>query len=162
MRKFMAFKSHVTVMLVVCLRPTSILGCTPNHRFTNQSSAVPARIFLLLAGLLYLALAVYCTVRPQAAAETVHLAPEGAGGQSEFLVIYGGLELAMAVLFILPVFGLYPQRPALITFLVIHGLLVSFRTVSFFLYGPLPSSTTKLAIGEWVLFIGGLLLLWLG
>lgn len=120
------------------------------------------KIFLLVAGLLYAGLAVYCTLRPQQAADTVHLTRDGAGGRSEFLVIYGGLELALGVLFILPILGRYPTRPALIAFLIVHGLLVVFRTASILLYGPLPSSTTKLAIGEWVLLIGGLLVLWLG
>lgn len=120
------------------------------------------KVFLLVAGLLYGALAVYCVARPQVAADTVHLAREGAGGKSEFLVIYGGLELALAVLFVLPILGQYPARPALISFLVIHILLVAFRTASFLAFGPLPGSTVNLAIGEWVLLIAGLLVLWLG
>ena len=76
-------------------------------------------------------------------------------------MIYGGLELALAVLFVLPILGKFPERPALVSFLVIHCLLVVFRTASFFLYGPLPTSTTRLAIGEWALLLGGLLVLWL-
>jgi len=123
---------------------------------------MPTKVFLLMAGMLYAALSLYCTARPQAAADTVHLAREGAGGKSEFLVIYGGLELALAVLFVLPILGRFPARPALIAFLVIHTLLVVFRTASFVAYGPLPGSTTNLAVGEWILLLGGLLVLWLG
>lgn len=119
------------------------------------------KLFLTAGGLLYLGLAVYCVLSPQKASEAVHLERVGAGGKSEFLVIYGGLELAMAAIFLLPWTGLINERQTLYIFLIVHAILVVFRTVSYFLYGPLPSSTQKLAIGEWVLLIGGLLVLWL-
>lgn len=119
------------------------------------------RLYLTAAALLYLWLAIYCTFAPQRASEIVHLERQGPGGYSEFLVIYGGLELAMALLFLLPWTNLLGDRQGLWVFVIIHAVLVIFRTASFFLFGPLPSSTQQLAIGEWVLLIGGLLLLWL-
>jgi hypothetical protein len=122
---------------------------------------MPAKILLTASGLLYLALALYCVIAPQKASETVHLERIGVGGKSEFMVIYGGLELAMAVLFLLPWTGLLSDKQGLYVFLVIHAILVLFRTISIFAFGALPASTTKLAIGEWVLLIAGLLVLWL-
>lgn len=120
-----------------------------------------AKLFLTAGGLLYLVLAIYCIAAPQKASETVHLERVGAGGASEFLVIYGGLELALAAIFMLPWTGLLSDRQTLYVFLIVHVLLVALRTISFFTLGPLPSSTTKLAVGEWVLLVGGLLVLWL-
>lgn len=108
------------------------------------------KLFLSAGGLLYLGLAIYCMAAPEKASRTVHLEPQGPGGQSEFLVVYGGLELALAVVFLLPWTGVLPGRQALVVFLVVHAM-----------YGPLPSSTQELAIGEWVLLLSGLLVLWL-
>lgn len=119
-----------------------------------------AKLYLTAGGLLYLGLAIYCMVVPQKASETVHLERIGAGGASEFLVIYGGLELALAAIFLLPWTGLLNDRQTLYVFLIVHALLVVMRTISFIAFGPLPSSTAKLALGEWVMLIGGLLVLW--
>ncbi len=119
------------------------------------------KLLLTAGGLLYLGLAIYCVVAPQQASEAVHLDRLGPGGKSEFLVIYGGLELALAAIFLLPWTGLISDRQALVIFLIVHAILVVFRTASFIAFGQLPGSTQKLAIGEWVMFLGGLLVLWL-
>lgn len=120
-----------------------------------------SRIYLTAAALMYIGLAIYCSVAPQKASETVHLDRIGVGGKSEFLVIYGGLELAMAAIFLLPYTKLLSDRQSLWILVLIHAILVIFRTASIALYGMPPASTQKLAIGEWVVLISGILVLWL-
>lgn len=119
------------------------------------------RIYLTAAALMYVGLAIYCSVAPQKASDTVHLERIGAGGKSEFLVIYGGLELAMAAIFLLPYTKLLSDRQALWILILIHAILVAFRTASILIYGMPPASTQKLAIGEWVVLLSALLVLWL-
>jgi hypothetical protein len=63
------------------------------------------RVFLAAVGLLYAGLAAYCAAAPDKAATTVGLEPRGGSGRSEFLTVYGGLELGLALVFLLPAFG---------------------------------------------------------
>jgi FtsH-binding integral membrane protein len=74
-------------------------------------------------------------------------------GQSEFLVIYGGLELGLALIFFLPLLRADYLLSSLLACVLIHACLVVFRTVSLFLYSDISSMTYKLAIGEWVILI---------
>ena len=68
-------------------------------------------------------------------------------------MIYGGLELGLALLFLLPLVRSESLTYSLLTCLLIHGCLVAFRTLSFLLYSDITSMTYQLAIGEWVIFI---------
>jgi len=118
------------------------------------------RMFLACAGLLYLALAVWCALKPAAAAQTVGLQLLSGSGQSEFLTVYGGLEAGLGVMLLIPL--LWPDliRSALMNSTVIHGCLLAFRVAGFFLFSGISSTTRNLAIGEGVLFVCSGLLLW--
>ncbi|WP_339612503.1 hypothetical protein [uncultured Rubinisphaera sp.] len=111
------------------------------------------KLFLALVGLLYGVLAIYCSVNSAKASRTVHLTMDGPGGRSEFMTVYGGLEFAIALLFLLPL--AYPQylRAGLLSCLIIHACLVAFRTLSFVLDSRAFAETRSLAIGEWVIFL---------
>ena len=112
-----------------------------------------AKIFLAITGALYLILAAWCSIAPATTSDKVGFELKPGSGQSEFLVIYGGLEVAMAIIFLLPFFRAEYLHSSLLACVVIHACLVAFRTVSFFLYRDIPSLTIKLAIGEWVILI---------
>lgn len=112
-----------------------------------------ARIFLTVVGLLYLYLAAWCSIDPAETSKLVGFTLQPGSGQSEFLVIYGGLELAMAILFLRPAIQASSTRSSLLACLVIHACLVAFRSVSLFLYDDISAMTHKLAIGEWILFL---------
>lgn len=81
-------------------------------------------------------------------------------GQSEFLVIYGGLELAMALIFLLPLIRPSQLQSSLMTCLIIHACIVLFRSVSFFLYSDIQPMTRKLAFYEWLIFLSAAVLVW--
>ena len=51
------------------------------------------RIFLTVVGLIYLLLSIWCSVDPASTSRSVGFTLQTGSGQSEFLVIYGGLEL---------------------------------------------------------------------
>lgn len=61
-----------------------------------------SRIFLTVIGVTYLYLAGWCSLIPVQTSQLVGFDLKPGSGQSEFLVIYGGLEMALAVVFLLP------------------------------------------------------------
>ena len=120
-----------------------------------------AKIFLTLVGLLYLSLATWCSLSPAVTSEKVGVDLKPGSGQSEFLVIYGGLELAMALIFLLPLIRPEYLAASLLSCVIIHGCLVLFRTASFFLFSGLSSMTYQLAVGEWIILIAGVICMFL-
>ncbi len=117
------------------------------------------RIFLAVVGGLYVALAAWCTMQPERTSQVVGLSPTPGQGQSEYLAIYGGLQTALGLLFLLPL--LFPEytRPMLLACLLVHGSLVAFRTLSLLLYTGMSQTTYMLSVSEWVLFLGALAML---
>ncbi len=81
-------------------------------------------------------------------------------GQSEFLVIYGGLEMALAVVFLLPLVRPKQLENSLLVCLIVHACLILFRSVSFFLYTDISPMTRQLALCEWLIFLGAAGLAW--
>lgn len=127
---------------------------------TERPMAV-SRIFLAAIGFLYLALAAWCSLKPQETSEKVGFQLRPGSGQSEFLVIYGGLELGLALLFLLPLVRPEHLRSSLLSCLILHACLVAFRSVSFFLYSDILPMTRKLAFFEWLILICAAILFWL-
>lgn len=112
-----------------------------------------SKIFLFIIGILYGYLAIFCAVSPDKASEIVNLERIGAGGRSEFFVVYGGLELAMAILFLIPLLKKKYIEAGVFSCLVVHATLVVFRMTSFVLYPGAFEATQSLAIGEIVILI---------
>lgn len=111
------------------------------------------RIFLAIVGSLYVLLALWCSLAPNTTSQTVGFTLKPGSGQSEFLVVYGGLELALGIVFLWPLYQKEAARYALFTCLVLHACLVLFRTVGFFLFEGIESTTYSLAFGEWLIFL---------
>jgi len=112
-----------------------------------------ARIYLSLIGLLYIALAAWCSIDPATTSSKVGFERIGGSGRSEFLVIYGGLELGMALVFLMPWFNRDFTQASLWACILIHACLVAFRMVSFLIYTDMSPLTIRLAIGEWVILL---------
>lgn len=112
-----------------------------------------ARLFLGIVGTLYIVLALWCSFAPASTSRTVGFTLKPGSGQSEFLTVYGGLELALGIVFLWPLYQKEATAYALLTCLVLHACLVVFRTIGFFLFADIDSSTYSLAIGEWVIFL---------
>ena len=114
------------------------------------------RIFLAVVGAAYLLLAVWCMLRPSQTAQSVGFSLTPGSGQSEFLVVYAGLELGLGIVFLLPLYNLEWTSFALASCLVIHACLVLFRSTSFLLYSGIHTTTYVLAGVEWLIFLGAL------
>ena len=111
--------------------------------------------FLSVAGLLYLGLGGFCAVKPDAATKTVGLTLNGGAGSSEFLTVYGGLEIGLGLTLLLPLFWRKSMQFCLVYCLLIHLAIVACRTLSFALFDDIGAGTVKLAIGEWMIFLVG-------
>ena len=107
-----------------------------------------AKITLAFIGALYIGLAIFCTISPQLASEKVGFKLLPGTGQSEFLVVYGGLELAMGLIFLMPLFKHDMLGFSLAACLIIHVCLVVFRTAGFVVFSEISPTTVRLAIGE--------------
>lgn len=116
------------------------------------------RLFLAVVGVAYIVLAVWCSLRPGQTSQSVGLTLTPGSGQSEYLVVYGGLELGLGIVFLLPLYKPEQAQFVLAVCLIIHACLVLFRTISFFLYSGIGSTTYVLAVVEWVIFLFALLL----
>ena len=118
------------------------------------------RIFVALVGGLYVLLGLYCSLLPSRASKSVGFGLNGGSGQSEFLTVYGGLEIGMGLVFLLPLLRPTETEFALRACLLIHGCLVLFRTIGFFVFRNFESTTYNLAIGEWIIFLASAIFWW--
>lgn len=118
------------------------------------------RTFLLIVGTAYLLLGLWCTVALEAASRSVGFTLEPGQGQSEFQVVYGGLELGLGLVFLWPL--LQPDTTTIVLriCLIIHGCLVAFRTLAFVRFQDFSQITYLLAGVEWLIF-GLALAVWL-
>lgn len=118
-----------------------------------------AKLFVGLVAVLYLGLAIWCTVQPEVTSQKVGLELIGGSGKSEFMTAYGGLEFGIALLLLASLFRNETVSYGLWAAMLIHGSLVLFRSVSFFAYSDIGAYTHRLAIGEWVIFLASAALL---
>jgi hypothetical protein len=119
------------------------------------------RVFLAIVGLAYVVLAVWCSLLPGNTSQAVGFSLQSGSGQSEFLTVYGGLELALGALFLRPLWRPATLESSMWACLIVHAGLVLFRTFGFLLYSGIPSTTWGLAVTEWAIFLSAAGLYWL-
>ncbi len=117
------------------------------------------RLFLAAVGVLYAALAAWCSVDPGGTSQSVGFEIQPGSGESEYLAVYGGLEAGLSLVFLVSACAKKLQYSGLLNCFLIHAGLVCFRTVGFFLYSGIAALTFQLAVGEWVLLIMSAILL---
>src|SRR5690349_19060652 len=108
-----------------------------------------SRAFLAVVGAIYVILAAWCAIQPQKTADSIGFTLQEGSGQSEYLTVYGGLQLAAGLLFLLPLARDEATPWMLTACLVIHACLVLFRSAGFFLYSGISTTTYVLAAIEW-------------
>lgn len=115
-----------------------------------------ARVFLAIVGAVYLALGLWCAAAPQQTSRAVGYTLKPGQGESEFVTVYGGLEVALGLLFLWPL--IRPQEIAfpLLACLVVHGCLVVFRSAAFFAFSEFDRTTYTLAAIEWMILVATL------
>ena len=104
-------------------------------------------------------LGIWCSVSPATTSAKVGFDLQAGAGQSEFLTVYGGLEIGIALILLIGVFKKSFMQHAVITSVVLHGSLVVFRTISFFRFSDVDPFIYRLAAGEWIIFLAGAVIL---
>jgi hypothetical protein len=110
--------------------------------------------YLWLNALLYAVFAAWCTIRPAATARSLGYAALDRAGHSEYLVVYGGLQLGLAVAFALFASNASTHRIGLQFALSIYAAIVLFRGVTLWMHGPVPALTWWVAALELALLVG--------
>lgn len=112
-----------------------------------------SRTLLTLVGALYVGLAMWCTVDPEQTSAKVGLLRQGGQGHSEYLVIYGGLQLSLGLMFLLPLVRKSAHSTMLMVCVIVHLCLVTFRTAAFLQFAGFTRMTYQLAAGEWIILL---------
>lgn len=117
-------------------------------------------VFLYFNALLYSVFAAWCTLAPRQTAEAMGYSSVSASGQSEYLVVYGGLQLGLGLFF------LYcarngEERLGLLLALALYVPIVAYRLVSVARFWPVGTTTLWVAGLEVALLLVGVGL-WLG
>ena len=115
-----------------------------------------AKTYLVIVALLYLGLALWCSFQPNVTSEKVGFQLVGGSGKSEFLTVYGGLEFGLALVLLASLAKPETVGFGVIACVLIHASLVVFRSIGFFYFRDFESITYKLAIGEWVITLVGI------
>lgn len=107
------------------------------------------RAYLLANAVLYVLFAAWCTLAPEKTASAIGLKLESPSGRSEFITVYGGLEMGLAVFFALA--GLKPamHEAGLLFALCLYGAITIWRVptlVAFRGIGPLTFATAGLEL----------------
>lgn len=116
-----------------------------------------ARVFLGVVGTAYVVLAIWCGAMPDQTAAAVGFELTGGSGQSEYFVIYGGLQLALGIAFLWPLRRAQDLEGILRLCCLIHSCLVVFRTVSLVHFDGIGTTTYVLAVTEWIILLSALL-----
>ena len=120
-----------------------------------------AKINLIIVSAIYIGLAIWCSIQPNVTSEKVGFELKGGTGQSEFMTVYGGLEFGLALALLATLFRAETVGFGVLACVLVHGSLVVFRSISFFCYNDIGAFTYKLAIGEWMITLLGIAILYL-
>jgi len=114
-----------------------------------------ARWFLTGLGAIYVLLAIWCAALPDKTSRSLGYTLEPGAGQSEYLTIYGGLQLGLGLMFIWPAVRAADTRTVLILCVMLHASLVVFRSLSLLRYTGFSTMTFIVAAAEWLILLAG-------
>jgi presenilin-like A22 family membrane protease len=118
------------------------------------------KTFLAVIGVAYFVLAAWCAVSPASTSKSLGYENLSSAAKSEYLVLYGGLQLALGIVFLWPVFRSVDPQPFLLVCLIVHVAIALFRTASYFLYADIPQMTRMLTGVEWAICLATVYVWW--
>lgn len=83
--------------------------------------------FLWLNALMYVAFAAWCTLLPTKTSEAIGFAFTKASGKSEYITVYGGLEMGLALFFLFAALSPSLRTAGLLFALLLYGCLALWR-----------------------------------
>lgn len=118
-----------------------------------------ASVYLYFNAVLYGIFAFWCTIAPAQTAKAVGYDALSRSGESEYLVVYGGLQLGLAIFFFYCARA-GEQRTGLILALAVYAPLVLYRIVTVARHWPVTPTTLGTGLLEIALLLGGLAAWW--
>jgi Domain of unknown function (DUF4345) len=118
------------------------------------------KAYLVLNAALYVIFALWCTIAPSYTASALGLSWRNGSGKSEYITVYGGMEFAIAMFFLVCAFKPEWHQPGLIFGLLFYGGLVLWRIPTLILIPGVARTTYYFAASEFVLLLMALAL-WL-
>jgi hypothetical protein len=115
--------------------------------------------YFYLNACLYLAFAVWCTAAPFATSSGLGYLRLSSGGRSEYLVIYGGLQLGVAAIYYLLARAPTAAQLGVMMSIALYAPIVVFRAVTVYSEWPVPTLTVATGCLESLLLAGALWLL---
>ena len=109
------------------------------------------RAVLVLFGLLYLVLGIWCIAAPESTARKVGFELVGGAGRSEFIVVYGGLEVALGAFFLLCGLDASLRRAGVLLAAISSFSLAIARVATLLLVPDVPGSTYPFFAAEVVM-----------
>ncbi len=88
------------------------------------------RAYLILNAAIYVIFSLWCTIAPEKTAANIGFAFRSGSGRSEFVTVYGGLELGMAAFFLIAGMRSEFQLAGLLFALCLYAAIVAFRIVT--------------------------------
>jgi hypothetical protein len=115
-------------------------------------------VYLYLNAALYLIFAIWMTLSPWKTAMSVGYESLSQSGKSEYLVIYGGLQLGFSIFYGLTAASPALQRSGLLFSLCLYAPLVVYRAVTVIKFWPVKSNTLIIGALEVALLLGAIVL----
>jgi len=116
------------------------------------------RIYFWVNAAIYALIGLACMLNPERLARVVGYYTMDNSGSSDFLVVYGGLELGLALFYFLLAGSEEREGVGLLFSLCLYGGLVAFRLPSLLLYDPVRWVTHATAGLELLLLLGAIVL----
>lgn len=116
--------------------------------------------YLITNTLLYLALAAWCIVSPQSTSQAIGYSLISGSGRSEYLVVYGGLQIGLAVFFALCAYYAHWTLIGIIFGCCLYVPILICRIISFLKFDDIGTVTIGTGILELIMSVWGLYLLW--
>lgn len=132
----------------------AVPSAAASRRQTNRVRM--AMGYLYLNAFLYLLFALWCTASPSSTALKLGYSALSGGGQSEYLVVYGGLQLGLAILFYLLARNMAHVRLGVSVALGLYAPIVIYRLITVLNHWPVGSTTLGTAVLEVALLAGAL------
>jgi hypothetical protein len=112
-----------------------------------------AAIYLYCNAALYLLFAVWITLSPWQTAPNIGYTGLSSGGRSEYLVVYGGLQVGLALFFAWTAHSSGLHRAGLVFALLLYAPIVLYRSITVARFWPVASTTLAVAALEIVLLV---------
>jgi hypothetical protein len=116
------------------------------------------RTYLYVNAGLYVIFALWCTLMPEKTADALGLGFKSGSGKSEYITVYGGMEFAIAMFFLLAALRPEMRQAGLIFALLFYGGLVAWRIPTLLMVSGVKQITYGFAAAEAVLLVMAVLM----